>query len=184
VGSDRESGGAGVLSKYRIKEIEWIPAHSKWFHGWVLRVKHAKRVFNIINTHLRPPLGKTSSVPNPVEWKKALKHRVADLQDWMSYLDKDVPAIIAGDFNESRTGVYSGKCIGFLENQGYIDAVHQYQAKVNTWVWKLPVGTLKGKFDHIFYEPTKMACKSATVIKAGQSDHFPVLSELVINAGA
>ena len=57
-------GGDAVLSKYPFEEIEWVPADSGWFCGWVLKVlwpvdNHSKPIY-VLNTHLRPPLSPTS----------------------------------------------------------------------------------------------------------------------------
>jgi len=84
---------------------------------------------------------------------------------------------VAGDFNESHSGLYWGKAIEWLEkDQKMRDAIDEFDPNTPSWEWPLPIGKLKANFDHIFYRKSELHCSSAGVKVEGASDHFPVIA--------
>jgi len=75
------AGGMGILSKYPIEEVAWIPAPSNWFHGWVVHITHPDiGLVQVLNLHLRPPLEGNSFLPSPFVFYSSQTDRLKDLQ--------------------------------------------------------------------------------------------------------
>jgi len=173
------AGGMGVLSKYPFVEVNWIPAKSQWFHGWIIKVETPLGDIQFLNTHLRPPIqAGNSMIPSPLAFYYSKAERLEDLQGWFPYLVPEVMTIILGDFNESHRGMFYGKAIQWLETpeMGFRDAIDEFDPSV-TWEWPLPMNMkLQANFDHIFYRKSELLCVIAGVRREGSSDHFPVVA--------
>jgi len=175
------AGGMGILSKHPFEEIGWFPPKSQWFHGWIIQSDTPIGKVQFLNLHLRPPMGANAAVPWPGEFIKSKNQRLNDLLHWYPNLNPDLPTIVLGDFNESHSGLYSGKACVWLEKNGYIDAIKQFDPNTNTWEWPLYLITLRAQFDHIFYDKTNLICTDAKVVVGGASDHFPIVATLSTN---
>jgi len=173
------AGGMGLLSKYPFEEVNWLPARSQWFHGWIIKVDSPLGPIQFLNTHLRPPIqAGDSMIPSPVAFYTSKSERLVDLQDWSINLNPSMMTIILGDFNESHKGIFYGKAIQWLETPelGYRDAIDEFDPSV-TWEWPLPMRMkLSANFDHIFYRKKELVCLLAGVRRQGASDHFPVVA--------
>lgn len=172
------AGGMSILSKFPYKEISWIPSKYGWFHGWLLLFETNIGNIQILNTHLRPPLGANSAVPSIFEFRRSIHERLADIQDWTSHFVKDTPSIVCGDFNESPKGyVYKGKVGAYLEETHHMkNGVQEFDPDTITWRWPLKFLTLTAQFDHIYYTTNSLHCSKGGVIMEGYSDHFPVFA--------
>eukprot|EP01125_Pyxidicula_operculata_P001549 TRINITY_DN11401_c0_g1_i1.p1 TRINITY_DN11401_c0_g1~~TRINITY_DN11401_c0_g1_i1.p1 ORF type:complete len:276 (+),score=43.51 TRINITY_DN11401_c0_g1_i1:53-880(+) len=172
------AGGVGVLSKFAFEETAWVPSTCGWFHGWILTGQTPIGKVQFMNVHLRPPIQAGDSlIPSPVEFYTSKTDRLNDIQDWWKHFSDDAITIVAGDFNESESGMFWGRAIQWLiHEKGMKDAIYDNDPRP-TWEWPLPFMTLRANFDHIFYKQSELICLSASVKVEGASDHYPVIAE-------
>jgi endonuclease/exonuclease/phosphatase family metal-dependent hydrolase len=101
-----------VLSKLPIKAEEVLPCPERgWFPSERLVVDAGFGAIQILNVHLRPAIDGGS-------WFKGFLTtpplRRREIETYWRKLARDLPTIIAGDFNEDP----SGSAIAFLSRQG------------------------------------------------------------------
>eukprot|EP01124_Arcella_intermedia_P021255 TRINITY_DN2939_c0_g1_i1.p1 TRINITY_DN2939_c0_g1~~TRINITY_DN2939_c0_g1_i1.p1 ORF type:complete len:281 (+),score=62.40 TRINITY_DN2939_c0_g1_i1:36-878(+) len=177
------AGGMGILSKEPFQEISWAPPATEWFHGWILQADTPLGKLQFLNLHLRPPMqAGTGMVPSPVAFYDSKNDRLSDLRHWMALpeFNKELPTIVAGDFNESHEGMFWGKAIQWLGEVGMKDAIEMFAPGGVTWEWPLMFSMkLEAFFDHIFYHPRDLECIEGAIFKEGASDHFPVIATFV-----
>jgi endonuclease/exonuclease/phosphatase (EEP) superfamily protein YafD len=97
--------------------------------------------------------------------------RVAEIERFTQYAKRDVPLIVAGDFNDSE----NSSVAEWLKKHGLTNALPQFDRSTPTWHWNYHGIPLNRRMDHIMYSPD-LHFGGAQVIKAGPSDHFPVLA--------
>lgn len=169
----RHCGGAGgmaFLSKWPLRERAYARPEAGWFPGWVVEVQTPVGPVQFLNVHLRPPVSDRGRLGvGPYFSTKPI--RLAEIQALHEHLEPGKPAIILGDFNEDD----SGRAVRWLREQGMTDALREFDRCTSTWRWRTRYLTLRNRLDHIFYPPG-LYCLSARVIKAGGSDHFPVIA--------
>jgi endonuclease/exonuclease/phosphatase (EEP) superfamily protein YafD len=169
------AGGLGVLSKHPLREEEYIePPEGGWFPGWRLSVQSPLGELQVLNVHLRPQLGDSGAniggvlsgmVTTPPIRKQQIQH-------YVSRLEAGIPAIVAGDFNESE----HGGAISWLEARGLHSVLPDFSDE-DTWSWNTSLGNVSRRFDHIVTS-RELRALSARVIDAGRSDHRPVFALL------
>ena len=86
------------------------------------------------------------------------------------HLEPDVPTLVAGDFNESE---YGG-AVAAIRKRGFRSALPEFSDDT-TWSWPTSLGKVSRRFDHIVYGQG-LEVLSAEVVKAGHSDHLPVMA--------
>jgi endonuclease/exonuclease/phosphatase family metal-dependent hydrolase len=86
----------------------------------------------------------------------------------------DMPLIIAGDFNENE----SKEGIAWLKTQDFTDALSLYDEHSPTWQLKVPLITLKNRYDHVMLS-RHLSCTGATVVNVNASDHMPIVAVIV-----
>ena len=95
--------------------------------------------------------------------------RQREMERFFANREPGTPTVALGDFNDGEdSGV-----IRRLEARGMINALPQFDRYAATWKWRTSTVTLRRRLDHILYSP-ELYCRSARVIPAGASDHFPV----------
>lgn len=176
----RHCGGAGGLafiSKFPISEKEYIKAKHGWFPAWIVSVdSHIGRI-QLLNVHLRPPLSERGGISSiPAAYIKTKDIRLEEIKQFFNKLSSSLPAIVAGDFNEED----SGNAVTYLTEKNFTHTLQQFDSKTNTWRWPLKYYTLTGRLDHILIS-NELNCICARVIKAGGSDHLPVVADIVLN---
>jgi endonuclease/exonuclease/phosphatase family metal-dependent hydrolase len=168
------AGGMAVLSRYSFREQNYLaPPEGGWFPAWTLEVDAPIGRMQVMNVHLRPQIG--DSGPNVVGVASGMIRtpaiRKAEISDYLPYLRPNLPTLIAGDFNESE----DGSALEYLEERGYRSTLPQFSDD-DTWHWNMSViGTVSRRFDHIVYGPG-LEPLSARVVRAGASDHLPVVA--------
>jgi endonuclease/exonuclease/phosphatase family metal-dependent hydrolase len=101
--------------------------------------------------------------------------RRREIESYWKKLARDLPTVIAGDFNEDTTG----SALSFLRKQSLSRVETQGPT---TWHYEVhsPKGTsdlLKMDIDHVMIS-NGLQAKDAEVIDAGASDHRPVVVTL------
>jgi len=170
--SDRmAAGGLGVLSRYPIVSIDkLLPTDGGFFFAWRIVIDAPTGRTQLLDVHLRPPLGDDGSWITGYFSTRAV--RVGELARHLADLDPTLPTIIAGDFNE--TG--DGDAIAQLRARGYTDAIAQFHDTEHTWRWPIAGGELRFQLDHIFYD-AHFAASASDIIDAGNSDHLPIRAD-------
>ncbi len=100
--------------------------------------------------------------------------RKKEIRAHVAALDPGIPTVIAGDFNESE----DGRAVQFLNKRGLRSALPEFKPGADTWRWTTSVGTVHSQLDHIVYDP-HFTPINATVLKQGNSDHWPVVATFV-----
>lgn len=161
------AGGMGLLSKYPVVALQHLDSHGGWFFAWRVVLDTKLGRVQLLNVHLRPPMSDGGSWT--VGYFSTRGNRLEEIEHHYAALDKKLPTIILGDFNEER----DGRAIGFLEEHGFADATAQHAGKTRTWEWQVSSITLKFQLDHILHDDHFIAVTGA-VVEAGRSDHKPI----------
>ncbi|MCP4163353.1 MAG: hypothetical protein GY760_25105 [Deltaproteobacteria bacterium] len=120
------AGGIAFLSKYEIKNIKFIKPVG-WFPGLKADIKTPFGLVQILNVHLRPPLSERGTPILSALYNSSKRHRI-ELDHFLKETVKDIPLIIAGDFNEEE----SDKAIVNLVKKGFTDSLSIYDRSSNT----------------------------------------------------
>jgi endonuclease/exonuclease/phosphatase family metal-dependent hydrolase len=120
--------------------------------------------------HLRPPMSDGGSWV--VGFFSTRDDRLREIQHHAERLDKKLPTLVVGDFNEEL----DGKAIGFLAERGFADAIAEHAGKTRTWEWPVGSMTLRFQLDHILHDAHFIAVRAA-VVEAGRSDHKPIWAD-------
>lgn len=170
---DTAAGGLAVLSTRPVTVAETIESPVGWFPAWRLIADTALGELQLLNLHLRPPISEDGS------WVKGYLTtdgaRQEEIRRYFKSLDPALPTIIAGDMNEAA----SGDVVAFLREQGMESALEEFEPGATTWRWPLPVGSLTWQLDHVAYQTKRLRPLNAQVRRAGNSDHFPVVTVFV-----
>ena len=169
----RHAGGAGgqaILSKKPFRDLKYVRPEGGWFAGWIYEAETDIGPVQILSVHLHPALNEHGSF-SVGSYFSTKKTRLNEIKQLLPLLKKDMPTLVLGDFNEGT----SSSAVEWVFDQGFINALAEFDRKSNTWRWKVSIITLKKRFDHILYSP-ELRCLNSQVVKAGGSDHFPVLA--------
>lgn len=171
--SPKIAGGLGILSRYPITTKRYIQLPYAWHPAWFFYADTPLGKIQLLNVHLNPPLVNKTSMGFLF---KAIfttpSIRLREIKDYYSLLDKNVPTIIAGDFNEGN----NGKAVTYLENHGFADVIQVFHLQGSTWIWHVGFLQFNERDDHIFYSSDLEATQFA-VLYEGDSDHFPVYAD-------
>jgi len=168
---DWPAGGMGVLSRFPIESITELPTVGGFFFAWRVIVDTNLGRIQVLNVHLRPPMSDGGSWV--VGYFSTRENRLEEIEHHIAALDKKLPTIIVGDFNEEGDGL----ALGRLSQLGFGDAIAQFAPKQPTWQWRLSSGmTLKFQLDHILHD-VHFVPVAARVVEAGQSDHKPIWAD-------
>jgi endonuclease/exonuclease/phosphatase family metal-dependent hydrolase len=167
------AGGAAILSKHPIDAVEILDpsATGSWFPAMRAVVRTPAGPVQLLNVHLRPQLGESGSVVSGYFSTPPI--RKAEIAGYLEELAPGLPTLIAGDFNES-TG---GRATDLLVDRGFVDALDELDSGAATWRWNTSVGTIESSLDRVLYRPADgVKAIGAKVLKAGRSDHLPVVT--------
>jgi endonuclease/exonuclease/phosphatase (EEP) superfamily protein YafD len=163
------AGGLGIMSRYPFEEQNTIDSPSDWFPAWHVTVTSPVGKLQVLNVHLHPPVSESGSIVSG--YVTTPKVRLEEIRTFYDSLDPDLPTIIAGDFNENK----SGKAVKFLSQKGFRTVLPEYNPGEKTWRWKTSMGTVTWQLDHIMYND-HLKPLSAMVLEAGRSDHLPIMA--------
>jgi endonuclease/exonuclease/phosphatase family metal-dependent hydrolase len=168
------AGGMGVLSKWPITSIEQLDTDAGPFFAWRIIIDAPGGPIQLLDVHLHPPMD-TKSGSWVVGYFSTRSVREAEAKDHVAKLDRSLPTIIAGDFNEED----EGKAIAVFRERGFASALPRFRPDADTWQWPVGDTTLKFRLDHILFEEKSFRAIAADVVDKGRSDHAPVWADLV-----
>lgn len=167
------AGGMAVLSKRPIEVREELPNENGWFTALRVITRTPVGPLQALVVHLHPPVSEDG------DWVKGYLStgptRRAELQSWLPSLERGMATIVVGDFNEGT----SGEAMKWLEAQGLRTVLPEFKPRAKTWQWPVGPLMLSAQLDHVAYD-VHLEPLDARVIKAGRSDHFPVIAEFVL----
>lgn len=170
----RVGGGIAFLSRYPLTEVQLIQPAGGWFPALLARVDTPIGTVQLLNVHLKPAITERGNIGIKA-YTTAGRIHLGELQGFLSAADPNLPLIIAGDFNENE----KGKSIRWLTEQGFDNALWNFDRKSKTWTKPLiPLLTLKNRYDHIMLSP-RLKCTGARVDRVRASDHMPVAAVIV-----
>jgi len=173
-GDDGYAAGFAILSKWPIESIEQLPKVD-WFPATRAIVRSPIGPVQFLNLHLRPPISNGGSVVSGYYSTRGNRER--EVQSYTTHLDENLPTLIVGDFNEGD----DGRAVRYVESCGYTNALPEFAPRADTWHWPVGLLTLRGHYDHIFYNDDLYPLK-VEVRKAGRSDHLPVVGEFTLES--
>ncbi len=163
------AGGSAILSRYALDDFARSESTAGWFDAIGAVVSTDTGDVRVIGVHLKPPVSESGSLI--VGYFSTPGERLREMQSHMSTLwDRDLPTVVAGDFNEERRGG-----IRFLQRRGFEDAVARFAPGQATWHWPTSLVHLRLQLDHIFYDE-RLVCLGAEIFETGRSDHFPIVA--------
>lgn len=164
---DAAAGGQAVLSR-RAFEHEVLPPTSGWFAAIRLESETKLGRVQVLSVHLHPPISDSGGVVSGYLFTGQTRRH--ELEDFVATLDPKLRTLIVGDFNEST----QGDAIEWAAKRGFRSALPEFAPAADTWKWPLTKSLqLSAQFDHVLYS-RGLAPLSASVLKLGRSDHFPV----------
>jgi endonuclease/exonuclease/phosphatase (EEP) superfamily protein YafD len=161
------AGGMGLLSKYPVVSLQHLESRGGMFFAWRVVLDTTLGRIQVLNVHLRPPMSDGGSWV--VGYWSTRDDRLREIQHHFEALDKKLPTMIVGDFNEEG----DGRAIQFLAERGYADAIPQFAGKTRTWQWPVGSITLSFQLDHIMHDAYFVPVTGA-IVEAGRSDHKPI----------
>lgn len=163
----RMGGGLGFLAKVPAQEVVYVPSQTGWFDGWIMKFQTEIGPVQIIGVHLRPPVSDNGSWVSG--YFTTSGDRRTEMKRFFGAREQQIPTLVMGDFNDGE----NSPVVRWLETQGMINALPEFDHYTPTWEWQTSLITLKRRMDHILYTPD-LDCSAARVLPAGASDHFPV----------
>ena len=170
-----EGGGAaglGILSRFPIRDGGWHAGPNGWHPAWHHLVDTPNGTFKILNTHLRMATGQHGNAIQ--SYLRAGADHEFEIRCFLSKNKDAVPTLVVGDFNEGP----HGSAVRYLEGVGFQNALPLYHPDEPTWRYRRWfVFQFTQELDHILidgsFEPI-----DAWVVRAGASDHLPVVAHL------
>jgi endonuclease/exonuclease/phosphatase (EEP) superfamily protein YafD len=169
--SERAGGGCAFISKRRSTEVAYIPSNSGWFDAWIRFFDTPAGPVQVLNVHLRPPVSDSGSFASG--YFVTGDDRLQEMERFAAGLRPNVPAIVAGDFNDHE----NSPVMDWLRSKDYLNALPQFDRRTPTWRWRYGLVSFRRRMDHIVYSP-ELHCYNAAVLPAGASDHVPVIAVL------
>jgi endonuclease/exonuclease/phosphatase family metal-dependent hydrolase len=160
------AGGLGVISKVRLTPPEYLDSTSGWFPALRVVLNTQLGPVQVLSVHLHPPVSESGSFVKGYFTTTGL--REAELREFLTHLDPELPTLVMGDLNEP-----DGKAVRCLQDLGFRSSLPEFAPAQKTWRWKLPIGALSSRLDHIFYN-RRLEPLSVDVLDAGRSDHLPI----------
>lgn len=168
--ADRRAGGLGFLSRHPIELAETRDSPIGWFPAWRAIVESPIGKVQLINLHLRPPSHRGGTVRGYFE---SQVERLRETEAHLTLVSKDLPVILAGDFNEDARG----RSLQHLVSLGFESVLDRFRPWQPTWRWQTAMGEVRWQLDHIVLT-RPLRATAAWVMDGGASDHVPVLARI------
>ncbi len=165
------AGGLAVLSKRPFIEKEYLHPTDAWFPAWRVVLDTELGPVQVVNVHLRPNISDGGSVLEGLFTTPWIRER--EIQRYVEMLDRALPTVIVGDFNETAEGL----AVQQLYALGMRSALPEVGGRQYTWHWQTSLGRIRKQLDHIVFGK-QLEVVTARVALGGRSDHFPVIAEL------
>ena len=166
------AGGMAILSKLPFREVYYGRSAVGWFPAWIVAAGTPAGTVQLVNVHLRPPLGEGGKV-SAGAYLHSRDVRREEIEEASGHVEPGLATIFLGDFNEND----DGQAIGLLRGRGFTDALRTFDPHARTWEWRSASSPVKltGRYDHVLCSPA-LRCLDARVIRAGASDHYPIVA--------
>ncbi len=168
--ADRRAGGLGFLSRHPIELAERRDSPIGWFPAWRAVLDSPIGRVQLINLHLRPPSHRGGAVRGYFE---SQGERLRETEAYLGLVSKDMPVILAGDFNEDARG----RSLQRLLSLGFDTVLDRFRPWQPTWRWPTAMGEVRWQLDHIVLA-RPLRATAAWVMDGGASDHVPVLARI------
>jgi endonuclease/exonuclease/phosphatase family metal-dependent hydrolase len=170
------AGGIGVMSRLPIRAQQLIPREESdgWFPALRLVLDSPLGALQVLVVHLRPPVSDGGSFISGHFTSPAIHEKEIAL--FCKSLDRGLPTMVVGDFNEEE----DGRAVGYLAGAEWKmkSALPEFAPDRVTWRWPTALHTFERRLDHIIYD-ARLEPLSVDVLDAGRSDHFPVVGVFV-----
>lgn len=163
--------GIGLLSRYPLKNAEFINFSEDWMPSISADVKLPSGSVRIFVTHPTPPMSQTSFGFR----NRHLTSLVGNVQRVLAS-QPDLPVLVVGDLNLTP---WTSRYQDLLRESGLRDA-SAGRGLTPTW-YRWPIFPFGLALDHAWYS-TGLNCRSRTILPDMGSDHRPVLLEFSLNA--
>ena len=176
------AGGLAILSRFPLSDLELVPpVGDGWFPALRLVIASPLGRVQALVVHLRPPVSDGGSFISGHFQAPAIHKR--EIERFSQTLDRRLPTIVVGDFNEENDGSAIVHLVGPGDgnhgNHGMKNGLPQYAPDRPTWHWTTSVGTFERQLDHIVYD-LRLEPLNVEVLDAGNSDHLPVVGVFVL----
>lgn len=167
----RAAGGLAVLSKLPIREEQLLPSPLRgWFPAERLLFAAPFGELQVLHVHLRPAIDRGSWIKGFMT-TPPLRRR--EIETYWKAIDKALPTLVAGDFNEDPL---TGLAVKFLEREGLTRVPTQGPT---TWHYQVAErgktsDLLKLDIDHVMVND-RLSATGGIVLDEGRSDHRPVI---------
>jgi endonuclease/exonuclease/phosphatase (EEP) superfamily protein YafD len=169
------AGGIGAMSRLPIRAHQLLASEGDgWFPALRLVLDSPLGALQVLVVHLRPPVSDGGSFISGHFTAPAIHEK--EIARFCETLDRDLPTMVVGDFNEEE----DGRAVAYLASAAWKmkSALPEFAPDRPTWRWPTTFHTFERRLDHIVYdgrlEPLKVE-----VLDAGRSDHFPVVGVFV-----
>lgn len=168
--AERRAGGLGFLSRHPIELAGTRDSPIGWFPAWRAIVDGPIGRVQLINLHLRPPSHRGGPVRGYFD---SQVERLRETEHYLSLVSKDLPVILAGDFNEDARG----RSLQHLVSLGFESVLDHLRPWQPTWRWPTAMGEVRWQLDHIVLT-RPLRATAAWVVDGGASDHVPVVARI------
>jgi endonuclease/exonuclease/phosphatase family metal-dependent hydrolase len=170
------AGGLAVLSRWPLGDLTLVaPAGDGWFPAVRLVIASPLGKVQALVVHLRPPVSDGGSfVAGHFQAPRIHKE---EIERFCQLLDRSLPTVVVGDFNEEDDGSAIVHLVG--PDHRMANGLPQFAPDRPTWHWTTSVGTLERQLDHIVYD-LRLEPLNVEVLNAGNSDHLPVVGVFVL----
>lgn len=170
------AGGLAILSKYPITTSYYGHPKIGWHPIWIFRVNTSEGILQMVNIHLNPQVvteGHVGFLARAVFSSRHIRRNEAKFI--LAHLNKKLPTILIGDFNEGNIGT----AVKFFESHGFTDAINQTDCEFYTWEWREGLFNFFDRFDRVLFNKPITLLKFQ-VLHDGESDHYPIVADLQI----
>lgn len=170
------AGGLAVLSKTNFQTWYYGETGIGWHPVWIIVSRTPQGLLQIANVHLNPPLvseGNMGFFAHAVFTTGGKRRQEAKFI--YKHLQKNLPTIIAGDFNEGDLGY----AVKWLRQHGFYDANQITQTRSHTWEWSFGWMNFYDCYDRVFFNKS-LTLHNFQVVHWGSSDHYPVVADFSV----
>jgi vancomycin resistance protein VanJ len=179
--------GMGVLGRFPLTEIDTRHLVHPWWRVQAVRVEAAAGPFTLYNVHpdatnVLVYIEEDRTIPEEVRSSMVLRQQVIEMLV-SDFSQRDGPVVVVGDFNSTdQSGVYA------LMQEHLIDAYrasgwgfgHTFPAYSGSFRG-IPIFPLQMRLDMVFVSKDFRAARAWVSRTYGESDHRPLLTELVLH---
>jgi endonuclease/exonuclease/phosphatase (EEP) superfamily protein YafD len=122
------AGGLAILSRFPFEEREYVPAPSGWFPAWRVIVATPGGDVQMLNVHLHPKVSESGSWVSGYFTTGGVRRD--EIAAFAATLEDDLPAIVAGDFNEQP----GEGALAWLADRGLRSALPELAGDRTTWL--------------------------------------------------